>query len=285
MQSSSSRRLILQICFLVAISVVVRVLAAAQLKADDNARANSAANGSSLRATGIAMLEQLPKIAFGTKNELFLVAQRDGKSVACSRSSLITTGAGPTLRYKYHDVSILRAKGYDVLEVQTTGIFTKEFHPDRIDWEIIEQASTGEYKTTKESLVAVGKEFVFTRVTPDSKETTNRFAKPSAPYAYFTPYLMELLPLENGQRFILNNLDAETGTLQADSYIVTDRTKGGLRVSKKTLPAKLETEFFFLSASQQVETHGLTKLDLKFETSTEPIVLAMENAFRRRRKD
>jgi len=238
----------------------------------------------SLREKGARRLAQLPDIAFGTNRRLALLAKRNGKPVACSRSSLTTTGAGEKLRYKYEDVSFIGDPSVEVVEAQTTAFLTKDMHPESIDWKFIRQIPTGETTTTTEQLKIVDGKVVFTRTLPDGKETTKRYAPPSKAYAYFTPYLVELLSLKDGDRFIINNLDPETGELMAELYTVTQRARGGLRVSKKRLPAPLETEFFFLNDKGQVETHGLAEMNLTFETSTEDIVKAIENVFQRRRK-
>jgi len=238
----------------------------------------------SLREKGARRLGQLPDIAFGTNRQLALVAKRNGKPVACSRSSLTTTGAGDTLRYKYEDISMLSGANKEVVEAQTTALLTKDMHPESIEWKFIQQAPTGETTTITEQLKIVDDEMVFTRTAADGKKTTKRYTPPSKAYAYFTPYLVELLSLKDGDRLIINNLDPETGEINAELYAVTTRAKGGLRVGKKRLPAPLETEFFFLNDKGQVETHGLAEMDLTFETSSEAIVRAIENAFQRRRK-
>ncbi len=253
-------------------------------RADDPQATSTDSSKLSLRQRGVKKLEQLPDMKAHVNRRLTLLAKRNDKPVACSRSSLTSSKTGDALRYKYEDVSLLRGPSQEVIEAQTTAVLSKDMHPESIDWKFIKQATNGTTETTMEQLKRVDGEFVFTRTMPDGTTTTKRYPLPSKAYAYFTPYLVELLPLKEGDRFIINNLDPETGDITAELYAVTARLKGGLRVGKKRLPEPLETEFFYLNGVQHVEAHGLAALDMTFEISTLEIVTAIEEAFTRYRK-
>jgi|GEM_PF-2003966 len=282
--NSTKRPIVARAADVVLLITAFLTLWLAPSRADDPQASPTESPKLSLRERGGKNLEQLPEVNSRLNRRLALLAKRNDKPMACSRSSLTSSQADGVLRYKYEDVSLLRGPNQEVIEAQTTAILTKDMHPQSIDWKFIKQAPDGTTETTTEQLKRGDGEFAFTRTLPDGKITTKRYPLPSKAYAYFTPYLVELIPLKEGDRFIINNLDPETGEIHAELYAVTARSKGGLRVGKKRLPGPLETEFFYLNGVQHVEAHGLAALDLTFELSTIEIVTAIEEALKRYRK-
>lgn len=252
---------------------------------DDNKKEESKSSGENKFVNkGNELIAALPKIPFGIHKQNNLQADQNEKPYATSRSDLTAIGIGDKVRYKYSDVSILRGDKGEVLEVKTVAIFDQYFKPEEIDWEIIEQNAQFVAKTRRESLRTDGDEYVFTKTDHDGKKTETRYAIPKENFVYFTPDLLGLMDLKPGDRFLMRDINPETGELNSAIYSVAARPNEQLRVGKKKIPSKVETEYFVLENDGSVARHGLVEFGMTFNATSRNIVEGVEKACRRHRR-
>lgn len=233
---------------------------------------------------GNDLIESLPPIAFGVDQETILEATRNDKPFATSRSTLVSQGTGKDIRYHYSDVSMMRGADRSVIEVQTTGVFTRRFRPEKLEWKIIHQTPTGDYSTTTESVTVGEDEIVRVETDASGKTTEKRFPTPKPDFVYLVGNLFTMLKLEPGQRFILSDLDPETGKLNRRTYKVKRKDDHQLRVSVRKHPSKVETEYYVIQKPGQIMRHTIHDLGITFSATSKTRVLALENALRRPRK-
>jgi len=237
-----------------------------------------------LTRLGNKLIARLKPIGFGTDDRTLLEAKRDDKPFATSRATLTDEGLGPAMRYRYADVSLLRSPDASVIEVKTTGILDRFFRPERLEWDIIRQAPDGRFKTRREAVVIGDKEILRTVTDADGKTTHQRFATPKRTFVYLTGDLLRMLDLEPGQRFILSDLDPDTGKLNRRTYEVTKDKRGRLRVGIRKHPSKVETEYYLLHGTGHIVRHVIHDLGMTFDAVSDGRIRGVEEAFRRRRR-
>lgn len=237
-----------------------------------------------LTTLGHELIEGLPPIRFGLNQERFLEAQRNEKIFATSRSSLVSTGTGESLRYYYQDVSIFRGDDRRAMEVRTTGVLNRRFRPEKIEWEIINQAPNGTFTKATESLTIDDEEMLHVKTDATGKTIEKRIPTPKEDFVYLVDDLLLMLKLEPGQMFILSDLDPDTGRLNRRTYEVSKKDGNLTRVSIRKHPSKVETEYYLLREPGTIMRHDLHDLSISFTATTETRVIAAEKAVRRVRQ-
>lgn len=241
--------------------------------------------GGPMTALGERLIAELPKIEFGYSHvSQFEAPDPKDKPFATSRTSVIAQGIGDRMRYHYTDVSIVRDPQMNVIEIKTDGYLDRHHRPISIDWEIIRQKPNGTYTTESEKLVVGDETTVFTRTDANGKTEEKKYPTPKETFVYLIGDLMRRLPTEPGQRFILRDLDPETGKLDRRTYHVTEKD-GGKLISIRKHPSKVETEYYQLNDRNWIEKHAIHDLGLTFNASSDARVHAIENVFQRYRRE
>ncbi|MCB9852215.1 MAG: hypothetical protein H6819_03895 [Phycisphaerales bacterium] len=234
---------------------------------------------------GDELIAALPEIPFGINRVTRLEANGDDdKAFATSRSTLLSSGKGDTLRYAYTNVSLMRSKDGSVIEVKTTGTLTRRFRPEKIVWEIIDQKPTGYFSKTVETMTIDDEEIVRVKTDADGKTTEKRMPTPKEEFVYLIDDLMLMLKIKPDDRFILRDLDPDTGRLNRRTYVVSKKDDNQTRVGIRKHPSKVETESYLLHGPDMIMKHTIHDLALTFTATTEARLSAVENVFRRMRR-
>ncbi|MCA9255199.1 MAG: hypothetical protein KDA33_06150 [Phycisphaerales bacterium] len=240
--------------------------------------------GGPLTTLGRSLIEGLPPIAFGTNLKSLVEASRDDKPCASSRTTLVSRGEGQDIRYLYTDVSIFRSEDGNSIEVRTTGVLTQKFRPERLEWEIVQQRPSGEHRKMVETLTIEEDEMVKVATDETGKSIERRMPTPREDFVYLTGEMLRLLKLEAGQRFILNDLDTDTGKVIRRTFVVSKKDDKRLRVGIRKLPNKVESEYYEIAEPGTILRHGIHELGLTFTATTDARVTAIERAVRRQRR-
>lgn len=245
----------------------------------------AAASAGPMTRRGDELIANLPKISFGINRTTLLEAKGDDdKPFATSRSTLLSAGVGDEIRYIYTNVSLVRAKDGSVLEVKTTGTLTRHFRPEKIEWEIIDQKPSGQFTKSLETLTISDDEILRIKTDANGKTTEKRMPTPKEEFVYLIDDLLLMLNIEPGDRFILRDLDSDTGQLNRRTYVVSKKDENQTRIGIRKHPSKVETEYYLLHSPNMIMKHTIHELGLTFSATNEARIAAIENVFRRMRQ-
>lgn len=236
-----------------------------------------------LQKAGDAVIDALPEIKPGFRRESFLETFVGWKSAGFSRSVLLGVKKDERSFYQYSVDGMVRQVDGSIFEMKTRATLDRYLSPLRIRWDSILTSPDGKKTESGREVILEAKQIrIIVKDAAGARE--RKIRRPSGRFVYLTGMLISMLDVKDRDKFILRDIDPETGVLALRTYSIRGLSAGKSRVGVSRHRSSTEEFYYIRDADRSIEehiSHGM-KMPITFKVASRERVAKIEAALRRK---